>query len=116
MSPSATTSTPTGQSILNTAKTQDGEVKRIRKIPEFSTKEATRQWQLKQMAGAFRIFAKLGYADGSSGHISLRGIAIHALLSNNTLMRCRSGSTRYFLDQSIWRSLRVTDCLRHGSY
>ncbi|KAG5290999.1 hypothetical protein I7I50_00924 [Histoplasma capsulatum G186AR] len=24
------------------------------------------------MAGAFRIFAKLGFADGASGHISLR--------------------------------------------
>ncbi|RGP76050.1 hypothetical protein FLONG3_5441 [Fusarium longipes] len=72
MTPSATTAAPTGQSILNTAKTQDGSVKRIHKIPEFATKEATRQWQLEQMAGAFRVFAKLGYADGSSGHISLR--------------------------------------------
>ncbi|CZR48382.1 hypothetical protein LB506_009361 [Fusarium annulatum] len=72
MSPSATTASPTGQSILNTAKAQDGKVKRIHKIPEFPTKEATRQWQLGQMAAAFRVFAKLGYADGSSGHISLR--------------------------------------------
>ncbi|KAI7334513.1 hypothetical protein KC315_g3719 [Hortaea werneckii] len=31
-----------------------------------------RKWQLEQMAGAFRIFAKLGFADGGSGHISLR--------------------------------------------
>ncbi|KAI7514247.1 class II aldolase [Hortaea werneckii] len=31
-----------------------------------------RRWQLEQMAGAFRIFAKLGFADGGSGHISLR--------------------------------------------
>jgi hypothetical protein len=80
MSPSAITSIPTGQSTLNTAKAQDGEVKRVHKIPEFSTKEATRQWQLEQMAGAFRVFAKLGYADGSSGHISLRGIVAHVLL------------------------------------
>lgn len=72
MTPSATTAV-TGQSILNTAKTHDGSVKRIHKIPVFATKEATRQWQLEQMAGAFRVFAKLGYADGSSGHISLRG-------------------------------------------
>jgi ribulose-5-phosphate 4-epimerase/fuculose-1-phosphate aldolase len=28
------------------------------------------------MAGAFRIFAKLGYSDGSSGHISLRGMLL----------------------------------------
>ncbi|KAH7173725.1 class II aldolase/adducin N-terminal [Fusarium flagelliforme] len=71
MSPSATIATP-GQSILNTAKAQDGSVKRIHKIPVFTTKEETRKWQLEQMAAAFRVFAKLGYADGSSGHISLR--------------------------------------------
>ncbi|RKL25965.1 hypothetical protein BFJ72_g13922 [Fusarium proliferatum] len=53
MSPSATTASPAGQSILNTAKAQDGKVKRIHKIPEFPTKEATRQWQLGQMAAAF---------------------------------------------------------------
>jgi hypothetical protein len=76
MTPSATTAVPPGQSILNTAKTQDGSVKRIHKIPVFATKEATRQWQLEQMAGAFRVFAKLGYADGSSGHISLRGTPV----------------------------------------
>ncbi|KAJ8117064.1 hypothetical protein OPT61_g1661 [Boeremia exigua] len=41
-------------------------------IPWPATKEAHRQWQLEQMTGAFRVFAKLGYADGGSGHISLR--------------------------------------------
>lgn len=49
-----------------------GQVKRLHHIPFPETKEATRQWQLQQMAGAFRIFAKLGFADGGSGHISLR--------------------------------------------
>lgn len=29
-----------------------------------------------QMAAAFRIFAQLGFADGASGHISLRGIQL----------------------------------------
>jgi hypothetical protein len=42
-------------------------------IPRPSTKEAERRWQLEQMAGAFRVFAKLGFADGGSGHISVRG-------------------------------------------
>jgi hypothetical protein len=42
-------------------------------IPWPKSKIAQRQWQLEQMAGAFRIFAKLGFADGGSGHISLRG-------------------------------------------
>ncbi|KLP02469.1 related to novobiocin biosynthesis protein novR [Fusarium fujikuroi] len=45
---------------------------RLHQIPQFHTPEATRQWQLEQMAGAFRIFARLGFADGGSGHISLR--------------------------------------------
>lgn len=61
---------------LNTTKTSDGQVKRLHKIPTFSTKEAERRWQLEQLAGAFRIFAKLGFADGSSGHISLRGKSV----------------------------------------
>lgn len=64
---------PPSQSSLNVSTDKDGKVKRLQKIPQFSTKEATRQWQLEQMAGAFRVFARLGYADGSSGHISLRG-------------------------------------------
>jgi ribulose-5-phosphate 4-epimerase/fuculose-1-phosphate aldolase len=47
--------------------------KRIHHIPWPATKEEHRQWQLEHMAGAFRVFAKLGFADGGSGHISLRG-------------------------------------------
>ena len=41
-------------------------------IPTFSDKYAERQWAKELMAGAFRVFAKLGYADGAGGHISLR--------------------------------------------
>lgn len=63
----------TATSSLNTARTADGGVVRLHRIPEFPTKEGKRQWQLQQMAGAFRVFAKLGFADGGSGHISLRG-------------------------------------------
>lgn len=62
----------TATSCLNTASTADGGVVRLHRIPEFPTKEGKRQWQLQQMAGAFRVFAKLGFADGGSGHISLR--------------------------------------------
>jgi len=46
------------------------------------TKEAERKWQLEQMAGAFRVFARLGFADGGSGHISLRGVHITCLATN----------------------------------
>jgi len=61
-------------SALNTEKADDGKVKRLHHIPRPATKEAERKWLLGQMAAAFRIFAKLGFADGSSGHISFRGI------------------------------------------
>lgn len=60
-------------SILNTERGSDGKPKRLHRIPQFEAPEATQKWQLDQMAGAFRVFAKLGYADGGSGHISLRG-------------------------------------------
>lgn len=61
-------------SILNRADgTSTSESRSRYHIPWPATKEAQRKWQLEQMAGAFRIFAKLGFADGASGHISLRG-------------------------------------------
>lgn len=65
--------TATQTSALNTKKNKDGQVKSLHQIPRPATKEAERRWLLGQMAAAFRIFAKLGFADGSSGHISLRG-------------------------------------------
>lgn len=46
--------------------------RRTHHIPQFQSKEEVRRWQLEQMAGAFRVLAKLGLADGASGHISLR--------------------------------------------
>ncbi|KAK2799093.1 hypothetical protein FQN50_008599 [Emmonsiellopsis sp. PD_5] len=58
--------------ITAPAKTQAKASKPLHHIPRPETKEAERRWQLEQMAGAFRIFAKLGFADGGSGHISLR--------------------------------------------
>lgn len=60
--------------MLNRTSTSDASKAKSRYyIPRPATKIAERQWQLEQMAGAFRIFAKLGFADGGSGHISLRG-------------------------------------------
>lgn len=41
-------------------------------MPTFTDKHEERQRAKKHMAGAFRIFAKFGFADGASGHISLR--------------------------------------------
>ncbi|KAI1640829.1 putative aldolase [Biscogniauxia mediterranea] len=59
-------------SINGTPKKPRGDTKRLHHIPRPESLEAQRKWQLEQMAGAFRIFAKLGFADGGSGHISLR--------------------------------------------
>ncbi|KAJ5174535.1 aldolase [Penicillium canariense] len=41
-------------------------------IPKFNSCAEKRQWQLQHMAGAFRVFAREGYAEGISGHISVR--------------------------------------------
>ncbi|EFX01402.1 class 2 aldolase adducin domain containing protein [Grosmannia clavigera kw1407] len=41
-------------------------------IPVFATHAETRQWQLEHMAAAFRVFAREGYSEGISGHISVR--------------------------------------------
>ena len=73
MSSTVSVTTTTSQATLSTASDKDDKAKKPHKIPHFQTKEETRRWQLEQMAGAFRVFAKLGFADGGSGHISLRG-------------------------------------------
>ncbi|KZF19090.1 arad-like aldolase/epimerase [Xylona heveae TC161] len=41
-------------------------------IPSFTSIEKQRHWMLEHMAGAFRVFARKGYTEGMSGHISLR--------------------------------------------
>ncbi|KAJ5625530.1 hypothetical protein N7510_001839 [Penicillium lagena] len=69
----ATVESTAAVSALNTGTAGDGQVRRrLHHIPRPATKDAERRWLLEQMAGAFRIFAKLGFADGASGHISLR--------------------------------------------
>lgn len=45
----------------------------VHHTPTFSDKSSERQWAKEQMVGAFRVFASLGWADGTAGHISLRG-------------------------------------------
>ncbi|KAI1342565.1 class II aldolase/adducin N-terminal [Xylariaceae sp. FL0016] len=41
-------------------------------IPRFEDPYKKRQWQLEHMAGAFRVFARKGFTEGTSGHISVR--------------------------------------------
>ncbi|KAL4942450.1 hypothetical protein BDV06DRAFT_211799 [Aspergillus oleicola] len=41
-------------------------------VPKFTDVELQRQHMLNHMAGAFRVFARQGFVEGMSGHISLR--------------------------------------------
>ncbi|KAJ5997794.1 hypothetical protein N7522_009454 [Penicillium canescens] len=41
-------------------------------IPKIDDPYKKRQWQLEHMAGAFRVFARKGFTEGTSGHISVR--------------------------------------------
>lgn len=41
-------------------------------IPEFTDLNEKRKWMLQHVAGAFRVFARQGYTEGSAGHISIR--------------------------------------------
>lgn len=70
----STAKTSTGSFALETEKSSEGQIKRLHHIPRPASKEAERTWLLQQMAGALRKFAKLSFADGSSGHISLRAV------------------------------------------
>lgn len=47
---------------------------KLRGIPTFTDVHAKRQWMKEHMAAAFRFFGKLGYGEGISGHISMRGL------------------------------------------
>ncbi|KAL5355239.1 class II aldolase/adducin N-terminal [Aspergillus floccosus] len=44
----------------------------IQGIPSFTSIDKKRRWMLEHMAGAFRVFARKGFSEGMSGHISLR--------------------------------------------
>ncbi|CCG24441.1 hypothetical protein CORT_0F02160 [Candida orthopsilosis Co 90-125] len=41
-------------------------------IPHFASAKDERKWVLQHMAGAFRVFARKGYTEGTIGHVSLR--------------------------------------------
>ncbi|EGV65570.1 hypothetical protein PSN45_002374 [Yamadazyma tenuis] len=41
-------------------------------LPKFTDKHQERTWIKQHMAGAFRIFARKGYTEGTAGHISVR--------------------------------------------
>ncbi|RMZ81335.1 hypothetical protein DV738_g2308, partial [Chaetothyriales sp. CBS 135597] len=54
-------------------------------IPRFDTFGAQRQWQLEHMAAAFRHWAREGFVEGISGHISVRDPESHEVFWTNPL-------------------------------
>lgn len=53
-------------------------------VPNFGTDYAAkRQWQLEHMAAAFRHWAREGYVEGISGHISVRDPETHDVFWTN---------------------------------
>lgn len=51
----------------------------------FETTDEKRQWQLHHMAAAFRYFARQGYVEGMSGHISVRDPEHHHAIWMNPI-------------------------------
>lgn len=54
---------------------------KLRGIPSFADPREQRRWMKEHMAAAFRFFGKKGYAEGISGHISMRGMHAHVPLN-----------------------------------
>ena len=61
------------QSALVTKVGHEGGPRRRHLTRVCTTSQELLLREKRHMAAAFRIFAKLGFADGASGHISLRG-------------------------------------------
>jgi len=78
-------------------------------IPQHPTFQLHRQWMLEKMALAFRVFARKGYTEGMSGHISVRDPEHpHAFWTNRKprsflRYRCIGGLT---MRSSAWKALR----------
>lgn len=54
-------------------------------VPKFDDFAAKRQWQLEHMAAAFRHWAREGYVEGISGHISVRDPETHDVFWTNRM-------------------------------
>lgn len=63
---------PAANNVLNWVVCDSAAPSSLHQIPKFTDKHVERQWAKQHMAAAFRTFARLGWADGCSGHISLR--------------------------------------------
>ncbi|KAF2159339.1 hypothetical protein M409DRAFT_60921 [Zasmidium cellare ATCC 36951] len=85
MAPSAITTTPEIDTLPIKPKSQHQEIDKKKSplelisqgtslpgIPTFVSFSEHRRWMLEHMAIAFRVFARKGYTEGMSGHISVR--------------------------------------------
>lgn len=70
--PQAATPKPSTSGVLNWNVSNGAAPSALHVIPTFTDKHAERAWAKQHMAAAFRTFARLDYADGASGHVSLR--------------------------------------------
>lgn len=82
---------------------------KLRGIPTFTNPYEQRRWMKEHMAAAFRYFGKLGYGEGISGHISMRGNVELSTCSmtSNIDMSClrRSCSEGPLLDEPLCKAL-----------
>lgn len=95
---------------------------RIRGIPAFENPHDKRIWIRQHMAAAFRFFGKNGYTEGTSGHVSVRGMLPGAFcwelfldIDELTLEPHRSNITQPFLDEPLRCTLQSAQGIRHGS-
>jgi ribulose-5-phosphate 4-epimerase/fuculose-1-phosphate aldolase len=75
MSTTVTASTPTlhlKEAARGVQNIVQGQYEYRHKKPVFTDKYKERDWVLQHLAGAFRVFGRKGYTEGSAGHISVR--------------------------------------------
>lgn len=86
--------------------TRDGRLK-LGGIPKFSDPLEKRKWMKEHMAAAFRYFGKLGYGEGISGHISIRGTHKQSVVKCPHLTPPRPYLEGPFLDESLRQAFLV---------
>lgn len=129
MSTTATTTQQAEQSVLLAAEQQvpsaandanfqslargnrNGTLK-LRGIPTFSDPVEKRKWMKEHMAAAFRYFGKLGYGEGVSGHISMRGMSMELNFQWTNTDKYRSYPQGPLLDEPVCQALLYYQSLR----
>jgi hypothetical protein len=115
--PHITPAKPAANNVLNWVVKDDAAPSSLHQVPRFTDKHAERQWAKQHMAAAFRTFARLGWADGCSGHISLRDPVNPAHFWISEFLRVtRTSSLSLTMNRSLCQTLRPDACQRLGSH